>query len=96
MHVVLWRFRVLPGREDEFEAAYGKGGDWDRFFRESEGYEGSHLMRASDGAYLTIDRWASEDAYRAFRERHASRYAELDAACELLTREETFLGAVEA
>ena len=53
-------------------------------------------MRGSDGAYLTIDRWASPDAFREFHEAHAARYAELDAACSALTIEETPLGSVEA
>jgi len=96
MHVILWRFRARPGREADFEAAYGDDGTWARFFRAGEGYLGTELMRGTDGTYLTIDRWVSKDAYGAFRDAQAARYAEIDARCEALTIEETLLGAVEA
>jgi len=96
MHVVLWRFRARPGREAEFEAAYGDDGAWVRFFRSGRGFLGSELMRGTDGTYLTIDRWVSEDAYRAFHDAHRVLYAEMDARCKALTVEETLIGTVEA
>ena len=96
MHVILWRFRARPGHESEFEAAYGDDGAWARFFKGGDGYLGTELMRGTDGVYLTIDRWVSAPAYRAFREAHARRYEELDAQCAGLTIEETPLGAIEA
>ena len=95
MHVILWRFCARPGRESEFEAAYGDDGPWARFFRGGDGYLGTELMRGSDGVYLTIDRWASAEAYRAFRETHARRYAQLDARFAELTIEETTLGELD-
>lgn len=95
MHIILWRFRARPGHEAEFEAAYGEGGVWSRFFREGRGFLGSDLLRASDGTYLTMDRWESGDAYRAFRESHANRYAEIDSDCHRWTVEETSLGEIE-
>jgi heme-degrading monooxygenase HmoA len=96
MHVILWRFRAAPGREAEFEAAYGDEGTWVRFFRAGRGFLGSELMRGTDGAYLTIDRWVSEESHREIREAHADAYAELDARCDPLTAEETLIGCVEA
>lgn len=96
MHVILWRFRARPGREADFEAAYGDDGTWVRFFRADPGFLGSELMRGTDGTYLTIDRWISLDAYRAFRDAHAEPYAEIDARCEALTVDEALIGAVEA
>ena len=96
MHVILWRFRARPGREADFEAAYGDDGAWARLFRSGRGFLGSELMRGTDGTYLTIDRWGSEHAYRTFRDAHRARYAEMDARCEALTAEETLIGAVEA
>jgi len=95
MHVILWRFRVRPGREAEFEAAYGDEGAWSLHFRTGEGHLGTELMRGTDGTYLTLDRWVSEEDFLAFREAHASRYAEIDAQCEALTIEETLIGAVD-
>lgn len=96
MHVVLWRFRVRPGCESAFEAAYGADGDWARLFRSGAGFLGTELMRGTDGTYLTIDRWSSRDAHRAFREANAAPYAELDTRCESLTIEEAPIGELEA
>ena len=95
MHVILWRIRARPDLEPEFEATYGDDGEWARFFRAGAGYVGTELMRGSDGIYLTIDRWVSEEAYRAFRAEETARFAELDARCGALTIEESFLGAVD-
>jgi hypothetical protein len=53
-------------------------------------------MRGTDGTYLTIDRWETEEAYRTFRDSEAERYAAVDAQCQSLTIEETLIGAVEA
>jgi heme-degrading monooxygenase HmoA len=95
MHVILWRFRAVPGREAEFEAAFGDDGVWVQLFRTSRGFLGSELMRGTDGVYLTIDRWVSEAAYREFRDAQAEAYAATDAGCQALTIEETSIGAVE-
>jgi heme-degrading monooxygenase HmoA len=96
MHVIVWRFRVRPGCEGAFESAYGDEGSWAQLFRTGDGYLGTELMRGSDGTYLTIDRWISEDACRSFREAAAARIAELDAACSAWTLEETLLGELPA
>jgi len=45
------------------------------------------------GSYLTIDRWKSEEAFRAFRKDHDAAYEELDRACDALTEKETRVGA---
>ena len=45
------------------------------------------------GSYLTIDRWNSEDDFRAFRKQHDADYETLDRACDPLTTRETRIGA---
>jgi nitrogen regulatory protein PII-like uncharacterized protein len=45
------------------------------------------------GFYLTIDRWASEDDFRAFRKDHDPEYESLDRSCDSLTSRETRIGA---
>jgi heme-degrading monooxygenase HmoA len=96
MHIILWRYRARPGREADFEAAYGEDGLWSRFFRAGAGYLGTQLLRATDGTYLTIDRWVSAGDFASFREAHAAAYAALDTRCGALTAEESPLGSVEA
>ena len=98
MYVILWRFRPLPGRQIEFENAYGPAGDWAMLFYRGDGYLGTELLRHSDNPreYLTVDRWISRDAYETFREGFDSEYRQLDNRLEGLTEEETLLGTFEA
>jgi len=97
-HVVVWRFRVPAERRAEFERVYGPEGDWAALFRSAEGYVGTNLLRSLDdhGAYLTIDRWRSRDAYERFLQDFAAPYEALDRELEGLAVEETRLGAFEA
>ena len=95
MHVILWRFRVRPGREREFEAAYAPDGAWASLFKKDGAYIGSELLRATDGTYLTLDRWDSREAFEAFRARHAAEYDAMDTRFDPLLEDETPLGAVD-
>lgn len=94
-HVLIWEFHVREGREAEFEAAYGAGGDWARLFDSAPGYLGTELFRDPDDPrrYITIDRWASAEAFSRFREARAPEYEALDARCARWTEDETPLGA---
>ena len=90
----LWEFTVLPARQAEFESRYGPEGDWVRLFRRGAGYLGSELLqdRSNSLRYLTIDRWESIEAWRAFRSRYASDYERLDHELEGLASREVALG----
>ena len=90
----LWEFIVLPARQAEFESHDGPEGDWVRLFRRGTGYLGSELLqdRANSQRYLTIDRWESIEAWRAFRSRFAEDYEQLDREFEGLASRETALG----
>ena len=61
-------------------------------------YRGTELLRDAyiPGVYLTIDRWASEEAFRAFRKDHDADYEALDRACDALTSRETRIGTYTA
>ena len=93
--VHLWEFRVSPEREQEFLAAYGPSGAWARLFREADGYVETLLLRdqSAPGRFLTVDRWASQDAHEVFLARFRAEYEALDRACESLTAQETSLGS---
>lgn len=95
MFVVVWQFEIAEENVSAFEAAYGPEGSWARLFRSSPDYHGTELLRDAyiPGSYLTIDRWASEDAFRAFRRDHDADYEQLDRACDALTSRETRVGA---
>jgi len=97
MIVIVWEFRVRPGREAEFERAYGPEGDWARLFRRSPGYRGTELLRDPHDPerYLTLDRWADAAAFETFQAEHRADYLALDEACEPLCGEERLLGRSE-
>jgi len=95
MFVVIWQFEIAEEKVPAFEAAYSPDGAWAQLFRTSPDYRGTELLRDAyiPGLYLTIDRWASEDAFRAFRKDHDADYETLDRACDALTSRETRIGA---
>jgi heme-degrading monooxygenase HmoA len=98
MFIVVWQFEVAEEKIAAFEAAYGADGSWAQLFRSSPDYKGTELLRDAyiQGSYLTIDRWASEDAFRAFRKEHDAAYETLDRSCDALTSRETRIGAYTA
>jgi heme-degrading monooxygenase HmoA len=95
MFVVVWQFEIAEEKLVGFEAAYGPEGSWALLFRTSPSYQGTELLRDAymPGNYLTIDRWTSEEAFRAFRKEHDIEYEILDRACDALTSRETRVGA---
>ena len=95
MFVVIWQFEIAEESVAAFEAAYGPEGTWAQLFRTSADYLGTELLRDAyiPGSYLTIDRWASEDEFRAFRKDHDTEYEALDRSCDSLTSRETRIGA---
>lgn len=97
MYLILWEFRVHPGREAEFERRYGFQGDWNALFARSAEYRGSELFRSREtpGRYLTIDRWTSRAAYEAFHAAWQVEYETLDRACAALTTDERIVGGFE-
>jgi len=95
MFVVVWQFEIAEEKISAFERAYGPEGDWAQLFRRSPEYLGTELLRDAyiAGSYLTIDRWASEEAFRSFRKDHDGEYETLDRSCDELTSRETRIGA---
>jgi heme-degrading monooxygenase HmoA len=95
MFVVVWQFEIAEEKIAAFEAAYSSDGAWAQLFRKSPDYKGTELLRDAydSGKYLTIDRWTSEEAFRAFRKQHDADYEALDRSCDALTNRETRIGA---
>jgi heme-degrading monooxygenase HmoA len=95
MFVVIWQFEIAEEKVAAFEAAYGPEGSWAKLFRTSPNYLGTELLRDAyiPGSYVTIDRWKSEDDFRAFRKEHDHEYEALDRECDSLTSRETRVGA---
>jgi heme-degrading monooxygenase HmoA len=95
MFVVVWQFEITEEKVGAFEAAYGPEGAWAQLFRSSPSYMGTELLHDAyvAGFYLTIDRWGSEDDFRAFRRDHDAEYETIDRSCDALTSRETRIGA---
>ncbi len=98
MFIVVWQFEIAEEKVAAFEAAYGPEGAWAQLFHGSPEYHGTELLRDAyvPGAYLTIDRWTSEEAYRNFRKEHDAAYEALDRQSDALTARETRVGAYTA
>ncbi len=98
MFVVVWQFEVADEKIAAFEAAYGSKGPWAELFGKSPDYQGTEFLRDAydSGKYLTIDRWTSESAFRAFRKQHDTAYETLDRVCDELINHETRIGAYTA
>ena len=97
MLVHIWEYRVRPGCEAAFVEHYGSEGAWVRLFRRTRGHRGTELYRdrAESDRFVTVDRWDSEEVYRAFRDAVGSEFEALDRACEAFTVLERPLGALE-
>ena len=95
MFVVVWQFEIAEEKVAAFEAAYGPEGAWAQLLSNSPKFLGTELLRDAyiPFTYLTIDRWASEDDFRAFRKDHDTEYEVLDRASDSLTSRETRIGA---
>jgi heme-degrading monooxygenase HmoA len=96
-HLRIWKFRPMPGREDEFAAAYDSEGAWAALFSRAQGFRGTHLLRPIEpgGSWMTIDRWDDEADFDAFQRDFGPEYRALDAQLEGVAGEEEFVGAFE-
>ncbi len=93
----VWEFIAREDKVAEFERHYDASGAWAQLFRKNAGFQGTQLLRDAENSrrYLTVDRWESEAAYRAMRERFAKEHEALDRACEEFTELERRIGAFE-
>ena len=94
---ILWEFRVAADNRQEFERVYGSDGDWAKLFRQSSEFGGTTLLRDPRvaGRYVTVDAWATAEAFDQFKEAFAADYKKLDERCEELTEYEMKIGAFE-
>jgi heme-degrading monooxygenase HmoA len=93
MYVILWEFVVPPEKVDAFIATYKDNGAWAKLFAQAEGYVGTELLCATDGAiYITIDRWQHAEDFTRFQEQFGTQYRALDTQLQGLTVHERKLG----
>ena len=92
---IIWEFQVSSERVADFEAAYGPHGAWALLFGRAAGFLGVELLHSTEqqGRYVTVDRWASQSAFEAFRARFVADYEALDERLAGLATTETRVGA---
>ena len=97
MYVIVWEYQVKTEHLENFEKIYGEGGAWTDLFQRGTGYLGTELLVDPQNhcRYMTIDRWASAQAYNNFLIRCHGEYETLDAECKELTKSETPVGKWE-
>jgi len=94
MYLIVWEYHVKVDCTADFEKIYGESGDWVELFQKESGYAATELLRDEQDPrrYLTIDRWASQEAYEQFLVQRQNEYEALDAKCQALTENESLLG----
>jgi heme-degrading monooxygenase HmoA len=93
VYVIVWRFVVREEHRAQFEKHYGPEGTWALFFRRDPAFVRTELLRGQSNEYLTLDSWASEAAFVAFRAAHSAEYEEIDRGFEAMTESELRVGA---
>jgi heme-degrading monooxygenase HmoA len=75
---VLTEYTVEQEKLPDFLAAYHPTGSWPLFLKQADGYLQSRLLADDEheNVYVSIDRWATKDAYNTFTS--ADAYRELD------------------
>jgi heme-degrading monooxygenase HmoA len=88
--VRVWRYRVDPQLREEFEREYGPEGSWATLFATAAGFVETTLFREthSPTTYLTVDRFASKQAWRQFRADNDAAYTALGERLDHLTLEQ--------
>lgn len=97
MFVIVWEFRVKHNRLAEFKETYAPNGAWALLFRKADGFIETELLRDRDDRtrFVTIDKWASRDAYDVFRAKYGEEYLAIDARTEAFTDVEERVGVFE-
>jgi quinol monooxygenase YgiN len=92
---IVWEFIVKDEAVQEFQHAYGPGGEWAILFQQHPGYHGTSLLQDTvvKGRFLTVDRWESEELYDRMLRSSRPEYSRLDRKFGALTVSERKLGA---
>lgn len=95
--LTIWSYKIVTGREKDFERLYGKDGDWVKLFRKHPDYIKTELEKDLNDElhYITIDYWKSKESYYNFREEVKKEFEIIDKYGEELTLTETHLGEFE-
>ncbi len=93
----IWKFQVNPGKEVEFERAYGPSGDWVQLFCKNGGFLKTELHRdlTDHHCYITLDYFKSKADFEALMKQCKDEYAAMDRRYTALTSSEENIGIFE-
>jgi quinol monooxygenase YgiN len=76
MFQVIWELKVKFKELEKFEQFYDAKGAWVKFFSKSSDYLGTDVLESgeSDGIFLVIDEWNSDEAFNEFVKTRKTEY----------------------
>ena len=88
MFQVIWELKVKFKEREKFEKFYDPKGEWVKFFDKSPEYQGTDVLESgeSDGIFLVIDEWLSEEAYNEFVKSRKTDYDLLEEKAKAASR----------
>lgn len=88
MFQVIWELRVKFKEREKFEQFYDTKGDWVKFFGKSPDYRGTDVLESgeSDGIFLVIDEWESEESFNEFMKSRTADYDLLEEKAKAASR----------
>lgn len=88
MFQVIWELKVKFKEREKFEKFYDSKGEWVKFFKKSDDYEGTDVLDSGegDGVFLVIDVWKSEDAFQEYISSHKAEYDQLEEKAKAASR----------
>jgi hypothetical protein len=68
MFQIIWELKVKFKEHAKFERFYDPKGEWVKFFSKSPDYRGTDVLDSgeSDGIFLVIDEWQSEETFTEY------------------------------
>lgn len=92
-----WEYKVKEAHLDAFEHQYGPNGEWVKFFKKSDDYISTELLRDVNDTqrFVTIDYWTSKEARDRFRKQFKESYERIDKMCDAFTEAEKPIGDFE-
>lgn len=97
MYFYIWEYTVLPEYRENFERLYGPTGAWANLFRRDPAYLGTELLRdqSEPNRFITVDSWATEEAFMLFRENNRKQFDAIDAVGGVYTQRERCHGTFD-
>jgi len=92
--IYVWEYIVRIEFLEEFKAAYGKEGEWVKFFESAPGYIGTELHQDINNSrrFITVDYWKSKQDRDEFKKANSGAFEAIDQRCEKFTESEKHLG----